>query len=286
MKRKIFQVVLILVLITVGFISCAKTTEPLLPPEMSLDTDGDGFNDWFEMNIARYDPMVPNDRYIILYFRAEDMPGLVPYVIEEPTQFFVKKGKVSPENITGLALREADHVSLKNAIDQIANKSDSNDIVLLFLNGHGGYGGISGDVNYSELDKWLENIQAKAVIVVILACFSHTAIPVLKEGSSSRIILVNASTEFFSALGMYPYDFLETDTDYGNGDGYVSMGEIGNWKDNNPKWGPDWGTLGDKGRSWLESEDYSCMSDTSNIAYQIYLTDYNPALDPTLENTP
>jgi len=268
-KRKIFRTVLILFLVAVGFTGCAKTQEnasiePSLPPELLLDSDGDGFNDWFEVNIAGYDPTVPNDRYIILYFHEPDRPGLEPSVIDQPANFFIQKGKVPPENIITLSQEGANHVSLERAISQIANKSDKNDIVFLSLHAHGSPGSILGAVHYVELNKWLDRIEAKAVIVAIGACFSETALPIMKEGTSPRIVYAQTGGEFIGTLGARPEFFKLADTRYGNNDGFVSVGEVENYLSNHvpPAPKPTWGYI--KG------------VDLSNIASQIYLTDYTP----------
>lgn len=302
MKAKIFQAVLALVLVITGFTSCAKiqediSTEPSLPPELFLDSDGDGFNDWFETNIA-YSPDVPNDRYIILFEYHPEEEGL-NIVADISWQFFVEKGEVPAENIIMLKQEEAIRPNLQNAIAEVAKKSDENDIIFLNIQTHGTPGWIGSHpsytkewlekkhrgeplpsdhpgITYADIDGWLNKINAKIVIVTIMACYSKTALPILQDGSCPRIVFSNTAREFISALGEDAEYFREADAKYGNGDGYISVGEIGNWKDNDPKWGPDWGILYEKGRSWLESEGYSHISDTSNIAYQIYLTDYTP----------
>jgi hypothetical protein len=312
---QIFSIVIVcsvLILASGGYVrSKISVPSPTPPPTPSPpDSDGDGFNDWFEVNVAGYDPNVPNDRYIILYYRMLDQPGLVPYEIDNPTKFFIEKGKVPPENIIGLAQEGANAITLKNAIEQVAEKADENDIVFLSIQTHGytiasfssGDENISSliymDKSYAMIDEWLDKINAKVVVVQILACGYERALPPLKDGPCPRIVFVPSAGEFFSALGEYQYvnplpqgtkyeemrmyflkNFITVDTKYGNGDGYVSVGEIGNWIDNDPKWGPDWGELHEKGRSFVEAEGYSKMSDTSSIASKIYLTDYkNPKL--------
>jgi len=304
LKEKIFQAVLVLVLlVTTGFTSCIKAQEEAsppkssLPPEFFLDSDGDGFNDWFETNIAGYNPSVPNDRYIILFSRFDEDPGTYEYSIDKPYQFFTERGKILPENIIRLYSEEATGPNLKNAIGQVAKKSDQDDIVFLKIDTHGytiasfssGDKNISSwdymDKSYTMIDEWLDKIKAKAVIVTIMACGCERALPLLKDGSCPRIVFAHSGGEFIGGLGEDPEYAITADTKYGNGDGYVSVGEISNWIDNDPKWGPDGGIYEtmeeryEKGRSHLEANGYSKMSDTSNIAYQIYLTDYTPTLD-------
>jgi len=294
LKEKIFQAVLVLVLLVVtGFTGCttaqeeALPSEPSMPPEFFLDSDGDGFNDWFETNIAGYDPNVPNNRYVISYVRFVDptkSPDAVLNVEDalNPTyQFFTEKGKVPPENIIGLYEEEASDESFRDAIYQVAEKSNENDIVFLSIQCHGHFLSRLLDPTRGDdtLDEWLDKINAKVVVVTIMACGCEFALPQLKDGLCPRIVFIYSAREFIGALGENPAYAIAADTKYGNGDGYVSVGEISNWIDNDPMWGPDWGELYEKGRSYLEAKGYSKMSDTSNIAQQIYLTDYTPTLD-------
>lgn len=281
-----FQVVLVLVLLAVaGLTGCAKAqeevspSEPSMPQEVFLDSDGDGFNDWFETNIAHYDSTVPNDRYVIRFYRLEENPSGVDMASDPEYRFFIEKGGVPPENLIFLNQEEATGPNLGNTIEQVAEKSDKNDLVFLRILAHGGpasFSGFGGNVEYTVLDEWLDKIEAKAVVVVIMACGCEAALPVLKDGPCPRIVFIHSAGEFIRGLGEDPSYAIDADTKYGNGDGYISVGEIGSWIDNNPFWGPDWGELYEEGRSFVEAEGYSKMSDTSNIAYQIYLTDYTP----------
>ena len=275
---------IIVVLITAGLFAAIcifgsdipVTQNPDLnnPSETLLDSDGDGMSNWFEENIAGYDPNIPNDRFIIIYFCFANDPNFSGEITDSYYDFFVEKGHIPPENIVLLKKEEANATNLRGAIEKIASKSDENDIVFLFLNGHGGEGGIEKDVKYTALDGWLDQIEAKAVITTIMACGCENALPILKDGTCPRIVFVQSAGEFIGALGSDNEYFTTVDTEYGNGDSYISLGEIGNWLDNDPMWGPDWGELYENGRSHLEANSYSKMSDTSNLADQIYLTDY------------
>ena len=263
--------------------SAERTTpqEPIEPttssisPKLILDSEGDGYNDWFEKNFVGYDPNIPNDRYVILYFRRLKDPNAVPYTIDKPSQFFIREG-VPSENIFKLSQKGANATTLENAIKQIASKSDKNDIVFLKITTHGSSSGFSGGVIYKNLNEWIDKIDAKAVIIAVEACGCRAALPALENGRCPRIVFVNSGGEFVRALGNNIDYFTAADTNYGNGDGYVSMKEIGNWIDNDPKWGPDWGTLRGKGRSYYQATGESKWVDTTGIADQIFLTDYTP----------
>ena len=292
MKKLI--VFLIVFLFIASFVSaCAPSSEiptqetpaSTSDPSFYLDSDGDGMNDWFEENVAGYDSTIPNDRYVIIYFCFVHDPGFSGTIADGYYDFFVGEGKVPPENIVLLKKEEANAVNLKKALEEIAKKSDKNDIVFLYLVGHGASDGIEMNVEYVILDEWLDQIEAKVVIVQIMACGCEAALPILKEGSCPRIVFVYSAGEFIGGLGKDPEYFTTADTKYGNGNGYVSIGEIANWLDNDPFWGGDWGVkyktyeeLYKYGRSFYETEGYSHMSDTSNVALETYLTDcyYEP----------
>lgn len=269
MERKFWFLALVLFLLAVG---CAK---PLVSAEsdLSIDSDGDGFGDWFEANIAHTDPTTPNNRYIIIYCRSDEDPKLPLWVVDKPAQFFEKCG-VSPENIFRLIHEGATYKTLEAAINQVAAKSTGNDIVFLSLNGHGGGHGIEGSVTFTDLNVWLNRIEAKTVIVQIAACGSEYALPILKEGSSPRIIFAQTGSELIGAMGEYPGDFQSADAKYGDGNGYVSFAEIARWSD----W--EWGK---NGKAWSELYGFSKMSDVSGIASRTYLTDYSPKLDKSLK---
>lgn len=55
----------------------------------------------------------------------------------------MEEGKTTAENIVRLSQEEANSASLENAINQIAEKSGENDIVLLTIRSHGAPGGFS-----------------------------------------------------------------------------------------------------------------------------------------------
>jgi len=262
--------------------------------EILIDSDGDGFSDQFEDSTTYYNPNIPNNRYVILY-RAWKETDNFEGVVNEEANWWLTKTKIPAENIIILYKGNATGYNLQAAIETVAAKAKENDIVFLSLRGHGSkrlittyyYKGEDpnwpsnpGVIYYADIDHWLDEISAKAVIVQIMACGCEAALPVLKDGPCPRIVFVYSSGEFIGAIGKFSDYAIDADTKYGNDDGYVSLGEIGNWIDNDPKWGPDWGeiTTGkipyEDGRSFVEVEGYSRMSDPSNYAYEIYLTDY------------
>jgi len=250
-------------------------------PLTSVDSDDDGFSDKFEEQMDSYDPNIQNDRYVVLFSRYDDpehFTGMAEMETDSAYQFFTQKGNVPPENITILKEEEATAISLESAIHQIAEKSDENDIIYLNMQCHGYIIGRLFN-GYQAIDEWLDEIEAKVVIVQIMACGSERALPVWKDGPCPRIVFVQSAGEFIGGLGTDSEYFITVDSDYGDNNGYVSVGEIGNWRNNVPRGWKDreyepkedgyW-----NGKSWIEKEGYSLMSDTSDVASEIYLTDY------------
>lgn len=215
MKKLI--VFLIVFLFLASFVSsCAPSSEtptqetptPTSDPSFYLDSDGDGMNDWFEENVAGYDSTIPNDRYVILFSRFDEDPQIVEYTTDRPYQFFTERGKIPSENIIRLHSEEATGPNLKNAIELVAKESDQNDIVFLSIDTHGytissfssGDENISSwtymDKSYTMIDEWLDKINAKVVVVKIMACECERALPLMKDGPCPRIVFVYSAVEF------------------------------------------------------------------------------------------
>ena len=264
MKKLI--VFLIVFLFLASFVSaCAKPSSetPTPPSEPSKpfvnlnlpDSDGDGFSDWFEENIAGYDPNVPNDRYVIYCQYLPEVDKEYDVVFDLCRHIWVEENKVPPENIIILRKEKATRSNLQKAIEEIATEADEHDLVFISLMGHGDQNGIvcccDGYIRYSVLDEWLDEIRAKVVIVQAIACKSECAAEMMKEGPCPRIVLTGGfSMEGFDnkkTADKYPW--LPTYDDYGydnpnpaldyydiffgfadklgnNGDGYVSLGEF------------------------------------------------------------
>ena len=220
-----------------------------IPPETLLDSDEDGFSDWFEENIAGYDPAVPNDRYFVYCDYQPEAEDTLNTQFNLIWQILVEKNKVPSQNVLRLTNGEATRSNLQKAIEEIAVKADGNDIVFVSLAGHGWPEGIycccDGAIFYSELDTWLDEIKAKVVIIRVFACQSVWASEILKDGSCPRIVI----TGTFSMYGLHSketakkYPWLPTNCDgepalgyhdvlfgfanqVGNRDGYVSVGEF------------------------------------------------------------
>ncbi len=268
--------------------------ESLPSPDLSLDTDGDGFSDWFEINIANYDPLIPNDRYVIIFDWLDTNPsgGRIP---QSQADFFTQKGKIPSENIILLITEEdATRSGLKNAIEEVAQKADENDIVLVRINSHGytiqelatpasQTKWASSEEAYATIDEWLDEIRAKVVIVTISACEADQALPATEKGPYPRIVYINATRAFFDALGVVPDFFTMADIrppeifsppdiEFGDGNGYVSLKEVETFLKYCPM--PPLSS----GQPDINNGRI-LFSDPSNLASQIYLTDYTPSIE-------
>jgi len=228
---------------------------------ISIDTDGDGFSDGFEKQMDGYDLSIPNDRYVLLFLQGENETStggnetLLANAQINYGKFFEEEG-VPPKNITLLIQEEATLSNLHKAIENIADKADRNDIVLISLCSHGMENAIfasEGTIFYSSLDEWIDEIEAKVVIVRIIACESESALPVMEEGPCPRITLIWYG-EFFSIIGVRPEYSAKVDADEGDNNGYISIQEISNW--------------------YNDPNSKVVMSDISNVAHKTYLTDY------------
>jgi hypothetical protein len=296
-----------------------------IPPEILVDTDGDGFNDWFETNIAGYHPNTPNERYFILFLGPPGPRDLDPQrdandAINLPAQFLIEKGEVPPENIFKLAQEEATASALQDAIEQIGEKSDKNDIVYLDIAAHGpgtigvtpldvGFCAADGYIKYVELNEWLNQIEAKVLILSISSCGDELAVPVLEEGPCPRIIYLHAGGGWFLHMLGLNADYSQEITTYYSNDPYISIGEAADCLDDQRVYLSGWNITRERKnakriatykresgyqvpdeskvkilvtdssgyvRIEIDSSQYSytALVDPSNIAYEIYLTDY------------
>ncbi|RLF45334.1 MAG: hypothetical protein DRN17_02765 [Thermoplasmata archaeon] len=99
-----------------------------------------------------------------------------------------------------------------NAIDWFTARADKGDIIFFYFSGHGYDGGIitgENKISYGEFNEELNKIKCRGMLVVIDACHSGSAIPLLqKEG---RVIITSCygnetsgyfSEPFVNALGV------------------------------------------------------------------------------------
>ena len=277
-----------------------KSVVPMNQTEL-VDSDGDGMSDWFESNIAGYNPNVPNDRYVIYCQYLPELDKEYDIIFNLFWHIWVEENKVPPKNIISLRKEKATYSNFKKAIEEIAVTVDENDIIFISLSGHANKSAIAccndSTISYSEIDKWLDEIRAKVVIAEISGCQSEGAAEIMKDGPCPRIVLTGG----FSMEGFYnketadKYPWLPTYKDYGynnpdpaldyydiffsfadriggNGDGYVSLGEFIKVlkEDVEARWDEE---------EWRSITDYpwwDVARDEYGIADRVYLIEHSP----------
>jgi len=115
---------------------------PVISTESEIDSDGDGMSDWFEENIANLDSLTPNDRYATIFNTVTEHPN--PYYTkqrrEETTNlktFLIVEEKFKPENIFLFTDKEATYENFLRTMDYLAEISDENDLIYIFIEAHG-----------------------------------------------------------------------------------------------------------------------------------------------------
>jgi hypothetical protein len=124
------------------------TAPPVTPTEPVIDSDGDKLSDWFEENIADLDPLTPNDRYAVILKTVTIHP--IPYYTKQRREeitnlktFLIEEEGFEPGHIFLFMDTEATYANLKDAFDFLADKSDENDLVYVFIEAHGNSGGFA-----------------------------------------------------------------------------------------------------------------------------------------------
>jgi len=219
-----------------------------------FDTDGDNLNDYFEWKFSEkngglYDPLVPNDRYL-LYLVANEKFKKVPSNFED---YIFNKQRFSKDNVIFLTKNDATFSNFKKEINKIAEKSDKNDFIYIYIAGHDQYGEkktfMDGDVPYKTIDKIIDTINSKAIIIELCGCLDDEYMHILKEGPCPRIV---SSGPIFNGISSTKISKEKIDK---NHDGYISIKEMI--------------------RYLKTTESDSGLIDLDNIASKVYLGSYN-----------
>ena len=159
---------------------------------------------------------------------------------------FAEKHKIPEKNVNMLLCNEATHEKVQSEIQAIANKSDKNDLVILFIHGHGYT--LGKDMQLLELadpqhtgrctvmddiNQWLDTVVAKAIIVIVstCGCDSEDAIEVwCTYTGAPRVVIMDidphntnpeANWMFQCLLGLYYDEACDMDSN-----GRLSIGEM------------------------------------------------------------
>lgn len=306
MKKVLIALLVVALLAVAGYVfaqSRAPVNQvPTLPefiptsdPSFYLDSDGDGMNDWFEANIAETNPKVYNARFVILVsVRITNTHEIIPLddpydqdLRQELREFFIEKEKIPAENVMLLVgnWEEGPGATLKNfneAVSRVAQKSDAESLVYVFLWSHGGDGDFpamdfadgqgyeySEGVGYAEIGRKLNEIACKRMLVGVHSCALESALePLAREATYPRAVVFGAR-EVIGAMGEDVRYYSISDVIYGNQDGYVSLEEVINFKFNEYY-------LRDDSLEESRRQAQVWYKDKSNIASKFYLGDYIP----------
>ena len=164
----------------------SNNTYELPPP----DSDNDGYSDDFETNISKTDTLISNDCYFLSFSTIRNKWDNSE---EKIFSDFLIKNKVPSANIVNLFSVNASKENLINSLAQLSEKTDENDILIVYIYSHGDanvfqpfktglmpeqvstgnqpeindIGGMEvwDTMTYSELDHCFDNIQSKILIV-------------------------------------------------------------------------------------------------------------------------
>ena len=235
---------------------------------MNRDLDGDFMDTAFEVNIAGLDPYVKNDRYFI-YINSNTGSSDVHLVPFEPIdsygsskdeyRYILKENRFQPENVLTLLATNATKENFEEMISDLSSKVTEKDIVYVQISGHANIGvyafndGMGGDggekygggtvVEYGEIDKLLDKINAKMLVIAPAGCGSHVpeSTNPLKEGPCPRVVIGgwNLLSYTNTAFGGWA-DKLQryaSQMDKGPTNGFISIGEHYNFFLCNPSLG-------------------------------------------------
>jgi hypothetical protein len=192
---------------------------------LDIDEDGKG-NDFEQLTGSPYN--VKNNVYVIMFTHAG--PEYPPST--EMHEFLTKVAKIPENHIIWRYGQDNNSENLMQAINTVSHEAGKNDDVLTILGGEGvkdcfAYWAGEHGTSYQSINNELNKINAKYMPIVVESCYSGSAIPHLKSGSTPRTILTASSAEEKSIVGT-AHDFLmafknkSADTD---GNNYVSVGE-------------------------------------------------------------
>jgi hypothetical protein len=128
----------------------------------------------------------------------------------------------------------ATYINVTAALDWLANNASANDIILFYSISHGASNGISLSdefLGFSELAEKLNKIKYKGMVIIIDACYSGAAIPILKK--ENRIIITSTRSNEMGINEVFSQMLLSALQGFGdiegNNNGWVSAEEAFNF---------------------------------------------------------
>lgn len=116
-----------------------------------------------------------------------------------------------------------------DAFDWLRQHADSNDIILLYLYGHGGtigFGIDGGGLSYERLGQELNQTEYSCALVIISACYSGAAIPYLRQDNRTIITACKADEGTNGFRFLLDNSLSKAGDCEGNKDGSVTDEEI------------------------------------------------------------
>ncbi len=199
--------------------------------------DGDPFSNYFEKFIAKLDPRVRNNVYVILedgFNWTNRIPAGMNYVSDE----FEKTFNIPKSNVIKLIHKNATFENFKKACNKIANKSTMNDIVFIGMVGHGAKGvfcfnnGSSEEPydahTYEDIRKIIDKITAKRIAVVLTACYGNSSFEYFGRIDKPTCIIwgvLETLLDIFGGGEYIKYSWSGWYSPDKNKDGYISLKE-------------------------------------------------------------
>jgi hypothetical protein len=257
----------------------------------NFDWDGDHMNNYFEKEIAHLPYDVYNGRYVVLLDTFGDFSE-TPNIRSSDSmyQFLTKEQKIPSSNIYNLIYTNATKDKFRQVTEELSHKVNGNDLFLTTLVGHGLTGVFAfndgqgqnqnvslGNIgSYMEIDSYLDKIKSYATVITLSACYCDSGLEPLKEGPSSRVVLIMTSPWFFgtsknylnSAMSGGPkqYYYIKPEDYDIDGNGYVSVKE---------SWDIRWESQQKYFSQHPEEKSVQGLRDISNISSDLYLGDFS-----------
>jgi len=193
--------------------------------------DGDGFTNWFEKNKMMTDPLVKNERYAVIVSPVHERNF---YLFEmngtRMRNFLIKEFGYKPQNVVLLDQKQATFTNFKRVVNSLKEKVTPNDILFVVMSAHGQPNiiHIYESAWYGDIAETLKDIKAERLVVDIDACYSGSAIKFFRNTSfNTRLLLYTSSNESTGTAGITGSMLMDlTERDKDfNEDGFVSLHE-------------------------------------------------------------
>lgn len=198
------------------------------------DLDNDGFTNEFEDSLLSTDSYVRNQRKaIVLYdngyfehtYRKNQLKSVVHFLEgrnkSERSRWSIEK--TPTPGFGEVTTRPVGEINYHNIIENLSQNTDSDDIILFVLVGHGERNSPLRGLNYREIDNGLSQVKGKLKVVLVDSCYSGNAI---NELDSENRLILTSSRENEMAFGPFYYLFFSSMQEKAselNGNGYCSV---------------------------------------------------------------